>query len=133
KNLEPIQRAIADEVFKEIRGRLGFLINVGLHYLTLSRSAPSLSGGETQRIRLAGQIGSGLVGVLYILDEPSIGLHPRDNEQLLQSLLRLRDVGNTVVVVNMMKKPFAQLITLLISVLALVFVVAKSLPPAPIQ
>jgi excinuclease ABC subunit A len=100
KSLEPIQRAIAIEVLKEIRGRLGFLLNVGLHYLTLERSAPTLSGGEAQRIRLAGQIGCGLVGVLYILDEPSIGLHPRDNERLLRSLERLRDMGNTVVVVE---------------------------------
>src|SRR5207237_1914989 len=100
KNLEPIQRAIADEVFKELRGRIGFLLNVGLHYLSLDRSAPTLSGGETQRIRLAGQIGCGLVGVLYILDEPSIGLHPRDNERLLRSLETLRDMGNTVLVVE---------------------------------
>src|SRR5204863_1240579 len=100
KSLSPIQRAIAGEVFKEIRGRLGFLLNVGLHYLTLDRTAPTLSGGEAQRIRLAGQIGCGLVGVLYILDEPSIGLHPRDNERLLRSLERLRDMGNTVVVVE---------------------------------
>jgi excinuclease ABC subunit A len=100
KSLEPMQRAIAEEVLKEIRGRLGFLLNVGLHYLTLERSAPTLSGGEAQRIRLAGQIGCGLVGVLYILDEPSIGLHPRDNERLLRSLERLRDMGNTVVVVE---------------------------------
>jgi len=98
--LEPIQRLIATEVLKEIRGRLGFLLNVGLHYLTLERSAPTLSGGESQRIRLAGQIGCGLVGVLYILDEPSIGLHPRDNQRLLRSLERLRDMGNTVVVVE---------------------------------
>ncbi len=87
-------------MLKEIRGRLGFLLNVGLHYLTLDRSAPTLSGGEAQRIRLAGQIGCGLVGVLYILDEPSIGLHPRDNERLLRSLERLRDMGNTVLVVE---------------------------------
>jgi excinuclease ABC subunit A len=100
KGLQPIQRAIAGEVLKEIRGRLGFLLNVGLHYLTLERSAPTLSGGEAQRIRLAGQIGCGLVGVLYILDEPSIGLHARDNERLLRSLERLRDLGNTVVVVE---------------------------------
>ncbi len=99
-SLQPIQRAIANEVLKEIRGRLGFLMNVGLHYLTLDRTAPTLSGGEAQRIRLAGQIGCGLVGVLYILDEPSIGLHPRDNEQLLHSLRQLRDLGNTVVVVE---------------------------------
>ncbi len=91
---------IAAEVLKELRGRLGFLLNVGLHYLTLDRSAPTLSGGEAQRIRLAGQIGCGLVGVLYILDEPSIGLHPRDNESLLRSLERLRDMGNTVIVVE---------------------------------
>ena len=77
--LDPIRKFIASELLKEIRDRLTFLLNVGLHYLTLDRSAPSLSGGEAQRIRLAGQIGSGLVGVLYILDEPSIGLHPRDN------------------------------------------------------
>lgn len=100
KKLDPVQRIIATELVKEIRGRLGFLLNVGLHYLTLDRSAPTLSGGEAQRIRLAGQIGSGLVGVLYILDEPSIGLHPRDNERLLASLQRLRDVGNTVLVVE---------------------------------
>ena len=96
----PLQQTIADELLKEIRGRLGFLLNVGLHYLTLDRSAPTLSGGEAQRIRLAGQIGCGLVGVLYILDEPSIGLHPRDNDRLLASLERLRDMGNTVIVVE---------------------------------
>src|SRR5207245_6494230 len=90
----------ASELLQEIRGRLGFLLNVGLHYLTLERAAPTLSGGEAQRIRLAGQIGCGLVGVLYILDEPSIGLHPRDNERLLRSLEQLRDMGNTVVVVE---------------------------------
>ena len=91
---------IAIEVLKQIRGRLGFLTNVGLDYLTLDRTAPTLSGGESQRIRLAGQIGCGLVGVLYILDEPSIGLHPRDNSQLLETLMQLRDLGNTVVVVE---------------------------------
>ena len=100
QSFTPIQRSIATEVLKELRGRLGFLLNVGLHYLTLDRSAPTLSGGEAQRIRLAGQIGCGLVGVLYILDEPSIGLHPRDNESLLRSLERLRDMGNTVLVVE---------------------------------
>ncbi|MBY0456699.1 MAG: excinuclease ABC subunit A, partial [Gemmataceae bacterium] len=93
-------RVIAGELLKEIRARLGFLLNVGLHYLTLDRSAPTLSGGEAQRIRLASQIGSGLVGVLYVLDEPSIGLHPRDNARLLASLERLRDMGNTVLVVE---------------------------------
>ncbi len=91
---------IATEALKEIRGRLGFLKNVGLEYLTLDRSAPTLSGGEMQRIRLAGQIGCGLVGVLYVLDEPSIGLHPRDNDRLLDTLRSLRDQGNTVVVVE---------------------------------
>jgi excinuclease ABC subunit A len=98
--LSPVEKHICTELLKEIRSRLGFLLNVGLHYLSLDRSAPTLSGGEAQRIRLAGQIGSGLVGVLYILDEPSIGLHPRDNERLLASLERLRDMGNTVLVVE---------------------------------
>ncbi len=93
-------RIIAEEAVKEIRNRLGFLTNVGLEYLSLSRTAPTLSGGELQRIRLAGQIGSGLVGVLYILDEPSIGLHPRDNDRLLATLGKLRDQGNTVIVVE---------------------------------
>ena len=91
---------IAAEAVKEIRARLGFLENVGLEYLTLGRTAPTLSGGELQRIRLASQIGSGLVGVLYVLDEPSIGLHPRDNDRLLTTLHRLRDLGNTVIVVE---------------------------------
>ena len=94
------RKLIAAEVLKEIRGRLGFLQNVGLEYLSLDRTAPTLSGGESQRIRLAGQIGCGLVGVLYILDEPSIGLHPRDNQRLLDTLAQLRDQGNTVVVVE---------------------------------
>ncbi|MBN1438304.1 MAG: excinuclease ABC subunit UvrA [Anaerolineales bacterium] len=94
------QSQIADELLKEIVARLEFLMNVGLHYLTLERSAPTLSGGEGQRIRLASQIGSGLVGVMYILDEPSIGLHARDNRRLLESLIRLRDLGNTVIVVE---------------------------------
>ncbi len=98
--LSETEQLIAAEVLKEVRGRLEFLTNVGLDYLTLDRSAPTLSGGESQRIRLAGQIGSGLVGVLYVLDEPSIGLHPRDNQQLLASLRRLRDMGNTVIVVE---------------------------------
>jgi excinuclease ABC subunit A len=98
--LDAVQKYIAGELLKEIRARLRFLLDVGLHYLTLDRPAPTLSGGEAQRIRLAGQIGSGLVGVLYILDEPSIGLHPRDNERLLHSLQRLRDMGNTVLVVE---------------------------------
>ncbi len=93
-------RKIAAEILKEIRGRLTFLANVGLDYLTLSRAAATLSGGESQRIRLATQIGSGLVGVLYILDEPSIGLHQKDNEKLLEALRRLTDIGNTLVVVE---------------------------------
>ncbi|MBA2654490.1 MAG: excinuclease ABC subunit UvrA [Gammaproteobacteria bacterium] len=91
---------IAQKVLKEIESRLNFLVSVGLDYLSLSRSAESLSGGETQRIRLASQIGSGLVGVMYILDEPSIGLHQRDNERLLETLVRLRNLGNTVIVVE---------------------------------
>ena len=98
--LDPTRQQIASEVLKEIGGRLAFLVNVGLDYLTLARAAPTLSGGESQRIRLAGQIGCGLVGVLYILDEPSIGLHPRDNHRLLATLAQLRDMGNTVVVVE---------------------------------
>ena len=98
--LSPVHKLIAANLLREIRGRVGFLMNVGLHYLTLDRTAPTLSGGEAQRIRLAGQIGCGLVGVLYILDEPSIGLHPRDNDRLLESLERLRNMGNTVVVVE---------------------------------
>ncbi len=91
---------IADQVLKELRSRLGFLLDVGLDYLSLARSAGTLSGGEAQRIRLASQIGSGLVGVLYVLDEPSIGLHQRDNARLLDTLVRLRDLGNTVIVVE---------------------------------
>ena len=91
---------ISEEIIKEIKGRLTFLANVGLDYLTLSRAAATLSGGESQRIRLATQIGSGLVGVLYILDEPSIGLHQKDNEKLLEALRRLTDIGNTLIVVE---------------------------------
>ncbi len=94
------QQAIAERILKEIRSRLGFLVDVGLDYLTLQRSAASLSGGEAQRIRLATQIGSRLMGVLYVLDEPSIGLHPRDNTRLLNTLKSLRDIGNTVLVVE---------------------------------
>ena len=91
---------IAERVLKEIRERLGFLVDVGLDYLTVNRAAATLAGGEAQRIRLATQIGSGLVGVLYILDEPSIGLHQRDNQRLIKTLIRLRDIGNTLVVVE---------------------------------
>jgi len=98
--LDDMQQIIAEEAIKEIRGRLEFLLRCGLNYLTLDRKAPTLSGGESQRIRLASQIGCGLVGVIYILDEPSIGLHPRDNTMLLDSLCELRDQGNTVIVVE---------------------------------
>lgn len=98
--LSDTHRKIAEEIIKEIKGRLSFLANVGLDYLTLSRASATLSGGESQRIRLATQIGSGLVGVLYILDEPSIGLHQKDNEKLLEALRRLTDIGNTLIVVE---------------------------------
>ena len=100
KHLNDNQRTIGERVLKEIRERLDFLNDVGLDYLTLARNSGSLSGGESQRIRLASQIGSGLTGVLYVLDEPSIGLHQRDNERLLETLRRLRDLGNTVIVVE---------------------------------
>lgn len=99
-NFQGQRREIADKIVKEIASRLGFLVNVGLDYLTLARSAETLSGGEAQRIRLASQIGAGLVGVMYILDEPSIGLHQRDNARLLDTLKHLRDLGNTVIVVE---------------------------------
>ncbi|MEM1244297.1 MAG: excinuclease ABC subunit UvrA [Pseudomonadota bacterium] len=99
-NLSGRRAKIAEKILKEICERLSFLMNVGLEYLTLDRSAETLSGGEAQRIRLASQIGSGLVGVMYILDEPSIGLHQRDNERLLKTLTRLRDLGNTILVVE---------------------------------
>jgi excinuclease ABC subunit A len=99
-DLSPREKEIARRILKEISERLGFLINVGLDYLTLSRPSATLSGGESERIRLATQIGSGLVGVLYILDEPSIGLHQRDNARLLSTLKRLRDLGNTILVVE---------------------------------
>jgi excinuclease ABC subunit A len=102
ENLQLSQRdaVIAEQIVKEIKNRLGFLQSVGLGYLTLSRAAGTLSGGESQRIRLATQIGSSLMGVLYILDEPSIGLHQRDNEKLLNTLKNLRDLGNTLIVVE---------------------------------
>ncbi len=98
--LSPMQQTIGEQILKEIKARLGFLVNVGLEYLTLSRATGTLSGGEAQRIRLATQIGSGLVGVAYILDEPSIGLHQRDNDKLLSALMKLRDLGNTLIVVE---------------------------------
>ena len=98
--LEGQRREIADKIVREIENRLGFLVNVGLDYLSLARSAETLSGGEAQRIRLASQIGAGLVGVMYVLDEPSIGLHQRDNARLLETLKHLRDIGNTVIVVE---------------------------------
>jgi excinuclease ABC subunit A len=100
EHLSEKHKTISVRILKEIRDRLSFLVNVGLHYLTLSRAAGTLSGGESQRIRLASQIGSGLTGVLYVLDEPSIGLHQRDNDRLLETLKRLRDLGNTVIVVE---------------------------------
>ncbi|MHB1216837.1 MAG: excinuclease ABC subunit UvrA [Alphaproteobacteria bacterium] len=100
KHLSKQQREIADKILREIRARLGFLVNVGLDYLTLARASGTLSGGESQRIRLASQIGSGLTGVLYVLDEPSIGLHQRDNVRLLATLRRLQQLGNTVIVVE---------------------------------
>jgi len=100
KKLSPKQKAIAEKILKEIRERLGFLVNVGLDYLSLSRESGTLSGGEAQRIRLASQIGSGLSGVLYVLDEPSIGLHQCDNQRLISTLRHLRDLGNTVIVVE---------------------------------
>jgi excinuclease ABC subunit A len=99
-HLTPKDREIARRILREINDRLGFLVDVGLDYLTLGRGSGSLSGGESQRIRLASQIGSGLTGVLYVLDEPSIGLHQRDNDRLLATLKRLRDIGNTVIVVE---------------------------------
>lgn len=99
-DLSPNETLIASELLKEIQERLHFLMEVGLHYLTLDRTAPTLSGGEAQRVRLASQIGCGLVGITYILDEPSIGLHPRDNKKLIATLKHLRDIGNTVVVVE---------------------------------
>ena len=98
--LSPREQQIAERVLKEIDERLRFLLDVGLDYLSLSRPAGTLSGGEAQRIRLATQIGSGLVGVLYVLDEPSIGLHQRDNRRLIETLVRLRDLGNTLIVVE---------------------------------
>ena len=101
---------IAEKIFKEINERLNFLVNVGLDYLTLDRSAETLSGGEAQRIRLASQIGAGLVGVMYILDEPSIGLHQRDNARLLKTLMHLRDLVIPSLWLNMMKKLFYMLI-----------------------
>ena len=91
---------IAGRILKEVNARLGFLLDVGLDYLSLDRASATLAGGEAQRIRLATQIGSGLVGVLYVLDEPSIGLHQRDNHRLLETLIRLRDLGNTLIVVE---------------------------------
>ncbi|MBF0215639.1 MAG: excinuclease ABC subunit UvrA [Candidatus Omnitrophica bacterium] len=98
--LDPVEKKISEEVLKEIKGRLDFLTNVGLEYLTLARKSNTLSGGEDQRIRLATQIGSALVGVLYVLDEPSIGLHQKDNDKLLDTLIALRDLGNTLIVVE---------------------------------
>ena len=98
--MNPSERKVAGELLREVRNRVQFLVDVGLEYLTLGRPAPTLSGGEAQRIRLASQVGSGLTGVLYVLDEPTIGLHPRDNQRLIKALLRLRDLGNTLLMVE---------------------------------
>ena len=100
KKLDKNQLKIAESIIREIYERLNFLNKVGLDYLSLSRASKTLSGGESQRIRLASQIGSGLTGVLYVLDEPSIGLHQKDNRQLIETLYKLRDLGNTVIVVE---------------------------------
>src|SRR6476620_684185 len=99
-DLSERDRMIAERVLKEVNERLQFLLDVGLDYLSLNRNSGTLAGGEAQRIRLASQIGSGLVGVLYVLDEPSIGLHQRDNQRLIDTMVRLRDLGNTVLVVE---------------------------------
>ena len=99
-DLSERDESIAAPILREIRARLEFLLEVGLNYLSMSRSAGSLSGGEAQRIRLATKIGSGLTGVLYVLDEPSIGLHQRDNRRLIDTLIKLRDLGNTLIVVE---------------------------------
>jgi excinuclease ABC subunit A len=99
-SLSAREKKIAERVLKEINARLGFLLDVGLDYLSLDRPAATLSGGEAQRIRLATQIGSGLTGVLYVLDEPSIGLHQRDNKKLIETLTKLRGLGNTLIVVE---------------------------------
>ena len=99
-HLSERERTIARQLLKEIVSRLGFLVDVGLDYLTVDRTSSTLSGGEAQRIRLATQIGSSLVGVLYILDEPTIGLHQKDNAKLIATLVRLRDLGNTLIVVE---------------------------------
>ena len=99
-SLEGVAEQISSPIIREITRRLGFLCDVGLGYLSLGRSAPSLAGGEAQRVRLAGQLGSALQGVIFVLDEPSIGLHSRDNKKLLKALCRLRDRGNTVIVVE---------------------------------
>ena len=110
--LTGVKGEIAIKIIKEIKERLTFLSDVGLNYLTLSRSAETLSGGEAQRIRLASQIGAGLVGVTYILDEPSIGLHQRDNKKLLSTLKRLKELGNTVIVVEHDQETIEELTTL---------------------
>src|SRR4029077_4383628 len=98
--LAPNEKKVAGELIREVENRLTFLVDVGLEYLTLARPAPTLSGGEAQRIRLASQVGSGLCGVLYVIDEPTIGLPPRDNQRLLGALTKLRDLGNTLLVVE---------------------------------
>ena len=129
--LEGSAQLIAGEVLKEIKARLGFLNDVGLDYLTLSRAAATLSGGEAQRIRLATQIGSGLVGVMYVLDEPSIGLHQRDNERLIETLHHLRDLGNTLIVVEQTRTRYAAPTGWSTSAPAPANTAAKSSTPAP--
>src|SRR5262249_54035431 len=99
-DLPHLEKTIAEELLKEIVSRLQFLVNVGVQYLSVDRTAPTLSGGESQRVRLASQIGAGLVGAIYVLDEPSIGLHPTDHHRLIDALISLRDLGNTVLVVE---------------------------------
>ena len=125
KTLSKQKNEIAHTILKEISERLGFLNNVGLEYLTLSRSAGTLSGGESQRIRLASQIGSGLTGVLYVLDEPSIGLHQRDNDRLLLTLKNLEIRAIPLLLLNMTRRLFERQITYLILVLEPVCMVVK--------
>lgn len=124
---------IAERVVKEINARMGFLLDVGLDYLTMDRAAATLAGGEAQRIRLATQIGSGLVGVLYVLDEPSIGLHQRDNMRLLDTLVRLRDMGNTLIVVEHDEDTIAAADWVSTSAPAPVSTAARSSCPAPFR
>jgi excinuclease ABC subunit A len=126
-HLSKKDQEISKTVIKEIVARLKFMLDVGLDYLTLDRRANTLSGGEAQRIRLASQLGSGLVGALYVLDEPTIGLHQRDNERLIKTLLNLRDLGNTILLLSTTKTRSTRAIILSTSAPALGFMAAKSL------